>query len=155
MDGDDSRDSRHTPSPQSPRPDPDHSETGIVEGFLLRLFQDRFLTSSSPAASDADAAPPPQPLANNLVPFFAAESVFASSHPQPRQTSDAFTPPPMQRTQDVVFCVEDTVGLKDDKYSVGVVDRSFTDVDTHEPRPTMARISSATPTSRWPSSTSL
>ncbi|KAF2623891.1 hypothetical protein BU25DRAFT_375184 [Macroventuria anomochaeta] len=41
----------------------------------------------------------------------------------------------MQRTHHVVFCVEDTVGLKDDKYSVGVVDRSFTDVDTHEPRP--------------------
>lgn len=133
MDGDDSRDTRHTPSPWDLHPDPDHSETGIVEGFLSRLFQDRFLTSSSPAASDA--APPPQPLANNLVPFFAADSVFASQQPEHQQVPDASTQPPMQRTQDVVFCVEDTVGLKDDKYSVGVVDRSFTDVDTHEPRP--------------------
>ncbi|KAF3043577.1 hypothetical protein E8E11_000904 [Didymella keratinophila] len=133
MDGDDSRDDRRTPSPWNPQPDPDHNEAGIVEGFLSRLFQDRFLTSSSPAASDA--APPPQPLANNLVPFFAADSVFASSQQEPQRTADAPTHPPMQRTQDVVFCVEDTVGLKDDKYSVGVVDRSFTDVDTHEPRP--------------------
>jgi ubiquitin-conjugating enzyme E2 O len=133
MDGDDSRDSRHTPSPRNLHPDSDHSETGIVEGFLSRLFQDRFLTSSSPAASET--APPPQPLANNLVPFFAADSVFASQQPAPPQAHDASTQTPMQRTQDVVFCVEDTVGLKDDKYSVGVVDRSFTDVDTHEPRP--------------------
>ncbi|KAF2677965.1 hypothetical protein K458DRAFT_318208 [Lentithecium fluviatile CBS 122367] len=35
----------------------------------------------------------------------------------------------------VVFCVEDTVGLKDDRYMVGVVDRSFGDVDSHSPRP--------------------
>ncbi|KAF2006011.1 hypothetical protein P154DRAFT_559666 [Amniculicola lignicola CBS 123094] len=33
------------------------------------------------------------------------------------------------------FCVEDTVGSKDDRYQVGVVDRSFSDVDSHEPRP--------------------
>jgi ubiquitin-conjugating enzyme E2 O len=37
--------------------------------------------------------------------------------------------------QDVRFCVEDTVGLIADKYMVGVVDRSFGDVDSHEPRP--------------------
>lgn len=36
---------------------------------------------------------------------------------------------------DVVFCVEDTVGLKGDKLSIGVVDRSFGDVDSHAPRP--------------------
>ena len=41
----------------------------------------------------------------------------------------------MQSAQDVVFCVEDTVGLKDDKYSVGIIERSFGDVDSHEPRP--------------------
>ncbi|KAF2475493.1 uncharacterized protein BDR25DRAFT_301135 [Lindgomyces ingoldianus] len=35
----------------------------------------------------------------------------------------------------VRFCVEDTVSLKDDKFMVGVVDRSFGDVDSHEPRP--------------------
>lgn len=134
MDGDGSRDRRHTPSPRHPQPDPDHSTAGIVEGFLSRLFQERFLTTStsSPAAADA---PPPQPLANNLVPFFAAASVFASQQQDPQQNPDASPLPPMQRSPDVVFCVEDTVGLKDDKYSVGVVDRSFTDVDTHEPRP--------------------
>jgi ubiquitin-conjugating enzyme E2 O len=41
----------------------------------------------------------------------------------------------MQGAQHVVFCVEDTVGLKDDKYSVGIIERSFGDVDSHEPRP--------------------
>jgi ubiquitin-conjugating enzyme E2 O len=35
----------------------------------------------------------------------------------------------------VVFCTEDTVGLKDDSTSVGVIDRSFGDVDSHGPRP--------------------
>ncbi|OCK81947.1 hypothetical protein K432DRAFT_403334 [Lepidopterella palustris CBS 459.81] len=37
--------------------------------------------------------------------------------------------------QAVTFCVEDTCGLKDDKYMVGVVDRTFADVDSHEPLP--------------------
>ena len=41
----------------------------------------------------------------------------------------------MPDTAPVVFCVEDTVGLVDDHHSVGVVDRSFNDVDSHEPRP--------------------
>ncbi|KAF1931299.1 uncharacterized protein M421DRAFT_56520 [Didymella exigua CBS 183.55] len=140
MDGgnDDSDSNRYTPSAWDPHPDPDHDELGLVEGFLSRLFHDRFLTNSRPAASDA--APPPPPPANNLVPFFAADSVFAAQQPSAQQPSaqppsDASPPPPMQRTPHVVFCVDDTVGLKDDKYSVGVVDRSFTDVDTHEPRP--------------------
>ncbi|KAH7130196.1 hypothetical protein B0J11DRAFT_482550 [Dendryphion nanum] len=35
----------------------------------------------------------------------------------------------------VHFCVEDTVGLPGDKIQVGIVDRSFGDVDSHEPRP--------------------
>ncbi|KAK1919835.1 hypothetical protein P3342_002128 [Pyrenophora teres f. teres] len=37
--------------------------------------------------------------------------------------------------QHVVFCVEDTVGLADDRYSVGIIERCFGDVDSHEPRP--------------------
>ncbi|KAH8723470.1 hypothetical protein GQ44DRAFT_761115 [Phaeosphaeriaceae sp. PMI808] len=41
----------------------------------------------------------------------------------------------MSTPQHVVFCVEDTVGLHDDKFSVGVVDRCFGDVDSHQPRP--------------------
>ncbi|KAJ4309707.1 hypothetical protein N0V94_008805 [Neodidymelliopsis sp. IMI 364377] len=118
----------------------DDSDRGIVEGFLSRLFHDRFLTHS-PAALDA---PPPQPPLNNLVPFFSAASVFASPqettqqpapHSATRDSAQRLPASPMQRTHHAVFCVEDTVGLKDDKYSVGVVDRSFTDVDTHEPRP--------------------
>ncbi|KAL5121547.1 hypothetical protein ACEQ8H_000619 [Pleosporales sp. CAS-2024a] len=41
----------------------------------------------------------------------------------------------MPRPPRVVFCVEDTVGLRADKYTVGIVDRSFGDVDSHHPRP--------------------
>ncbi|UPX20242.1 (E3-independent) E2 ubiquitin-conjugating enzyme [Ascochyta rabiei] len=150
MDGQKPRADQDSPSPPAREPTADH-DCGLVHGFLSRLFQDRFL-ASSPAAA---AAPPP---ANNLVPFFSAASVFASpqahAHAHARAHAHAHarapaalaapvtgrsSPPapaaPMQRTHHVVFCVEDTVGLRDDKYTVGVVDRSFTDVDTHEPRP--------------------
>ncbi|KAF2846196.1 hypothetical protein T440DRAFT_458828 [Plenodomus tracheiphilus IPT5] len=41
----------------------------------------------------------------------------------------------MQQGPNVVFCVEDTVGLKSDTSTVGVIDRCFGDVDTHQPRP--------------------
>lgn len=41
----------------------------------------------------------------------------------------------MQAPTEGVVCVEDTVSLKDDRYSVGVVERSFGDVDSHQPRP--------------------
>ncbi|KAH7412329.1 hypothetical protein DE146DRAFT_642832 [Phaeosphaeria sp. MPI-PUGE-AT-0046c] len=85
--------------------------SGVIERFLSTLFESRLLS-----AGDTPAAPP----TNTAVPFFSAASVVDS---------------PMQRPQHVVFCVEDTVGLKDDKYSVGVVDRAFGDVDSHEPRP--------------------
>lgn len=161
MDGDsdsDVKDSGGPPSPSPPIDSPADQDRGIVEAFLSRLFQDRFLTdtasqSQSPAAFSAPLPQPqppalqPQPPQNNLVPFFAAASVLATpqhpdlrtaEHPAPRRRSLSALPAaatPMQTTHHVVFCVDDTVGLKDDKYSVGVVDRSFTDVDTHEPRP--------------------
>ena len=140
MDGEDFRSDKDTTPTSEPAFDQDR---GSVEGFLSHLFQDRFLTIS-PAAS---VAPPPQPISNNLIPFFTAASVFTLSQDSTQQQSktpeisatNAATQIPsalsMQGIHNVVFCVEDTVGLKDDKYSVGVVDRSFTDVDTHEPRP--------------------
>ncbi|OCL04684.1 hypothetical protein AOQ84DRAFT_345944 [Glonium stellatum] len=37
--------------------------------------------------------------------------------------------------QAAIFCVEDTCGLKSDKYMIGVIDRTFGDVDSHEPLP--------------------
>ncbi|KAF2748261.1 hypothetical protein M011DRAFT_466675 [Sporormia fimetaria CBS 119925] len=33
------------------------------------------------------------------------------------------------------FCCEDTVGLKGDRYMIGLVERTFGDVDSHEPEP--------------------
>jgi len=37
--------------------------------------------------------------------------------------------------QAATFCVEDTCGLKSDRYMIGVIDRTFGDVDSHEPLP--------------------
>jgi ubiquitin-conjugating enzyme E2 O len=119
-------------------------QRSIVERFLSNLFEDRFLTGSP-----ADGATPPPPLpqpqpSHNLVPFFSADSILATPHTSKGHVGDntinsaiasASAAPSMQRPHHVVFCVEDTVGLKDDKYSVGVVERSFGDVDSHEPRP--------------------
>ncbi|KAF2133767.1 hypothetical protein P153DRAFT_362833 [Dothidotthia symphoricarpi CBS 119687] len=137
MDRESHTDNRDTPDDES-TPD---GQANIVERFLSRLFVDRFLTDS-PARNEAppisphpSPQPPPRPHpSNTLVPFFSAASVLA---PAPGSQSQASGDPgdPMQRPHDVVFCVEDTVGLKDDKYSVGVIDRSFGDVDSHEPRP--------------------
>ncbi|KAH7551859.1 hypothetical protein BM1_09493 [Bipolaris maydis] len=63
--------------------------------------------------------------------FFAPRgSALPAAHTGPRPST-----PQMQSAQHVVFCVEDTVGLIDDKYSVGIIERSFGDVDSHEPRP--------------------
>ncbi|KAF3007599.1 hypothetical protein E8E13_007783 [Curvularia kusanoi] len=130
---------------------PADEDRSIVEAFLSRLFHDRFLTDS-PAAS---SAPPPQPqpqpqhqsAPNNLVPFSAATSAFApaqlsdpitTEYASPRRRSLPAAAIQMQRLPphvDVVFRVDDTVNKKEDRNSIGVVDRSFTDVDTHEPRP--------------------
>ncbi|KAF1833662.1 hypothetical protein BDW02DRAFT_569865 [Decorospora gaudefroyi] len=57
--------------------------------------------------------------------------------PQPSHHPTVSSPSslPMQSAPHVVFCVEDTVGLQDDPFSVGIIDRSFGDVDSHEPRP--------------------
>jgi ubiquitin-conjugating enzyme E2 O len=116
-------------------------QPSIVERFLSSLFEDRLL-AESPAAS---ATTPPSPLQPALVPFFSADSILATpqrsndEHAADSTTDSAAhiapAAPSMQRPHHVVFCVEDTVGLKDDKYSVGVVERSFGDVDSHEPRP--------------------
>ncbi|KAJ4373017.1 hypothetical protein N0V83_003308 [Neocucurbitaria cava] len=114
--------------------------------FLSNLFEDRLLTAALPeSASDnqplsvSPQRQPRPPLWNNRIPFFSAASAFdpPQSPGQPSRVSvgPGSSPRPMQRAQDVVVCVEDTVGLKDDKYNVGIVDRCFGDVDSHEPRP--------------------
>jgi ubiquitin-conjugating enzyme E2 O len=111
-------------------------QRNLLERFLSSLFEDRFLIEGP---ADDDATPPSLPHPSNyLVPFFSANSVLPHlSHHQTseEESQDGAIPEPMQTPADAVFCVEDTVGLKDDKYSVGVVDRSFGDVDSHEPRP--------------------
>jgi ubiquitin-conjugating enzyme E2 O len=95
-----------------------------LERFLARLFADRFL-SATPATPTPTPAPAPHAAhvrTSAQIPFFAADT-FSTDAPMGSQT------------EHVVFCVEDTVGLKDDKFSVGVVDRSFGDIDSHQPRP--------------------
>jgi ubiquitin-conjugating enzyme E2 O len=111
-------------------------QRNIVERFLADLFQNRFLVNA-----DSDTAPPisPQPRqSNRLVPFFSAADTLDSSSTSAEiaETTHLTSPAaPMQRAEGVIFCVEDSVGLVDDKYSVGVIERSFGDVDSHEPRP--------------------
>jgi ubiquitin-conjugating enzyme E2 O len=138
---------RHTDNTHdSDTPDGDRNsldDRNIFERFLSNLFEDRFLSDSPANIATSPSLPQSQP-SNNLVPFFSADSILATPHSSEdsrqdssRGSDDPHAPPapPMQRPHDVVFCVEDTVGLKDDKYSVGVVDRSFGDVDSHQPRP--------------------
>ncbi|KAF2027306.1 hypothetical protein EK21DRAFT_72251 [Setomelanomma holmii] len=137
----------NTPGDDSPEDDDTtQAQRNILERFLSNLFEDRFLTDSPANTAPLPTLPQPQPQphpTNNLVPFFSAASVLESPQtggattPIPTQDSAplAQSAPPMQSPHEAVFCVEDTVGLKDDKYSVGVVDRSFGDVDSHEPRP--------------------
>jgi ubiquitin-conjugating enzyme E2 O len=132
---------RHSPTSNGPHRAADAddipAQRSILERFLANLFADRFLIES-PADDGATSTPPSLPHpSNNLVPFFSAESLLSprqhsTEHPH---SHDQDTAESMQPPTEAVFCVEDTVGLKDDKYSVGVVDRSFGDVDSHEPRP--------------------
>ncbi|KAH7082681.1 hypothetical protein BKA63DRAFT_501415 [Paraphoma chrysanthemicola] len=136
------RHSNTPPGDDSPEDaSPTREQRNVLERFLSNLFEDRLLTDS-PADTTASSPPtlPQPPPSNNLVPFFSAATVLDPPHAEGTSstapTTDAAHPtPPMQSPRDAVFCVEDTVGLKDDKYSVGVVDRSFGDVDSHEPRP--------------------
>jgi len=105
----------------------------VLERFLARLFSDRFLSPDNPATpTPTPASPPANVQSTAQIPFFAADSVFPQD---PERTSLSAHAPMGSPPGEVVFCVEDTVGLKDDKFSVGVVDRSFGDVDSHSPRP--------------------
>jgi ubiquitin-conjugating enzyme E2 O len=108
----------------------------ICERFLPDIVQNRSLLE---AISDAASPISPQPRpANTLVPFASAADIpdsAAAGAELPDAIASKASSPQMQSAEDVVFCVEDTVGLKDDKYSVGLVERSFGDVDSHEPRP--------------------
>lgn len=104
----------------------------LVERWLATLFNDRFLRreahhpTSHLDAATSDPRSPNTARESSIrtyigppVPFFNAASTLPGMAEAPR----------------VQFCVEDTVGLKDDKHMIGVVDRSFGDVDSHEPRP--------------------
>jgi ubiquitin-conjugating enzyme E2 O len=106
--------------------DPVDTHTSTPTSFLSlleHLSGVRF--RSAPPASPATPAPPPHDANVRTlaaIPFFAADSTFADTQMSGQH-------------EDVVLCVEDAVGLRDDRLMVGVVDRSFGDVDTHTPRP--------------------
>jgi ubiquitin-conjugating enzyme E2 O len=127
MDADNPNNTTSTPPPRQTSP-------SWLERLLSQLFENRLLVF--PAASSIPAAHPhshPHPhqqphctRTSDTANFFAAPPTphIPATHALPAMAEDA-----------VRFCVEDTVGLKSDKYMVGVVDRSFGDVDSHEPRP--------------------
>lgn len=130
-----------TPQSQPSETDPPAERRNTVEQFLeqflANLFGDRFLTDHSPA-SDTSAAVPHR---DQLTLVRAAQNLFLPDNDPSgsRETSTGGTQSPHalmgSHPAEVVFCVEDTVGLKGDKLSVGVVDRCFGDVDSHTPRP--------------------
>ena len=100
-------------SPSNPTPD------NWFGRWLASLFSDRLLHPAD--TYDDDAAPA---RASQLA------TAALGARPLPY-----YNPLASADMAHVRFCVEDTVGLKEDKFTVGVVDRSFGDVDSHEPRP--------------------
>jgi ubiquitin-conjugating enzyme E2 O len=110
-----------------------------VERFLASLFADRLLSDrhASPSPSHAAPSAPATPQPASLAAATALAPPNAASVPRASPAAGTATPQAHMgsRPTDVVFCVEDTVGLKGDKLSVGVVDRCFGDVDSHSPRP--------------------
>lgn len=137
---------RETTSPPRTQDDnPDHSNQIRLQVTLAELSSSSAPLEHRRPEHQDEARPAPQSHqaqpSNTLVPFFSAASLFtppqtdtATHSAQPDPTRSA-TPQMQAADRPVVFCVEDTVGLKDDKYSVGVIDRSFGDIDSHEPRP--------------------
>ncbi|OAL45514.1 hypothetical protein IQ07DRAFT_591323 [Pyrenochaeta sp. DS3sAY3a] len=139
------RDDSDSNSPSLPAAD-DHSTPEEQRTLAQRLFAALFpaharVDPGRQLPRPAHDSPPPQQSSeqqpsNNVVPFFSASTVLDRDTTAPPPQADAApSSAPMQRAHHAVFCVEDTVGLLDDKYSVGIVDRSFGDVDSHEPRP--------------------
>lgn len=119
----------------TPNPDAPADRRNTVERFLANLFADRFL-SDNPTTDSA-----PSPPGRAQVAFLSAEAELSPNNDQsgdPASSALGTRTPPAHMGSlpaEVVFCVEDTVGLKGDKLSVGVVDRCFGDVDSHSPRP--------------------
>lgn len=129
----------NAPRRQTRSPDPDPERRSTLERFLASLFADRFLSDSPATPAESAPSPSPSPAAHAASPSAGADLLPPSVTSDPRAPFAAGTAiPPAHmgsRPVDVVFCVEDTVGLKGDKLSVGVVDRCFGDVDSHSPRP--------------------
>ncbi|KAF2119365.1 hypothetical protein BDV96DRAFT_487146 [Lophiotrema nucula] len=121
-------DSNENPDTTPPEESTDRERQATwFERWLAQLFEDRFLwpphlddASTEATPSRHERPPPPSALYTYArhVPYFSAASTVAAMD-----------------GEQVPFCVEDSVGLKDDKFMVGVVDRTFGDVDSHEPRP--------------------
>lgn len=137
------RDDSDFNSPSSPAADDDsipEEQRTLAQRLFAALFPAHARVDPGSQRPAHDSPLPQQPSgqqpSNNVVPFFSASTVLDRDTTDPPPQAHA-TPSsaPMQRAQHVVFCVEDTVGLLDDKFSVGIVDRSFGDVDSHEPRP--------------------
>ncbi|KAF1972719.1 hypothetical protein BU23DRAFT_554907 [Bimuria novae-zelandiae CBS 107.79] len=118
---------------------PPTDRRSTFERFLAYLFADRFLTDS-PAALSAPSPPPPlppppPPPAAPQIAFLPTQDILSLG---PTNVAGNTSPLPAHMGSppaEVVFCVEDTVGLRSDRLSVGVVDRCFGDIDSHSPRP--------------------
>ncbi|KAF2634314.1 hypothetical protein P280DRAFT_474726 [Massarina eburnea CBS 473.64] len=108
---------------------------GVVERFLSTLFADRLLTDSPHPAQGPEPSPPTADFVHRKSPDVLAEPPRIPFFPHDAREGTGRDPAMDAPPEDVVFCTEDTVGLRDDKFSVGVIDRSFGDIDSHSPRP--------------------
>lgn len=109
---------------QEPHNRTDENQDNWIARWFASLLADRLTSSdpqpavNSPQAQHARARQQATiSLAARLLPYDASATATGMANAE------------------VQFCVEDTVGLKDDKFMVGAIDRSFGDVDSHEPRP--------------------
>lgn len=98
-------------------------------------------SSQNPPKADSENPSPPPSSAPAALPSPSLPPLLANANAHALAHARSLTPAadPMQRptaaSATTIFCVEDTVGLATDSQSVGVVDRTFGDVESHNPNP--------------------
>lgn len=121
---DDNDDQASTPAPED---DTDGTSNAGPPTWFTALLADLF--------ADRRLFPPnldhahPEAYAARAAPQAPNSSIFTA------QLLPYTSPVSGMAAEQMVLCTADTVGLKTDKFMIGVVDRTFGDIDSHEPRP--------------------
>ncbi|KAF2705277.1 hypothetical protein K504DRAFT_460532 [Pleomassaria siparia CBS 279.74] len=109
---------------------PPYTAPSWIERLVRQLFVGNLLRPAAAAAAASSSSTPAESAR-----FARTSETSNITTTTPTSSSHVARTLSTMATDVVRFCVEDTVSLKSDKYMVGVVDRSFGDVDSHEPRP--------------------